>query len=346
MRHWQLVVLCWAAVQIASLPPISRAESPVCDPPACTKTVLVPRITYRSEAVSVLALQPRVVPQTVTMVRDVPEVRTVTRQVPELVPEERTFTETYTECRMAYEDVSREVVVMQPRVEERDGVRSMARPAFVQETRTISKDLGGWSEVQRVDTHGCVRVCRVWVPRIVEEQIPIDVLTLEAVETPVREEIVTFEPETRTVTERICKPVYETKTREVTETVCVERLVERQFDEVAWRRVAGEQVVNRLVPEAVTEQRELLTSQRTLVPQSVTCPITACERSPTPPRKEKPPGAIPAVLLPISCWSQTRSSRSLRYRPGRPCGSGCGRCRSLPASPRRSACAAPASRRG
>lgn len=276
MRHWQLVVLCWAAVQIASLPTISRAEPPVCDPPFRTTTVLVPRITYQTETVPVLALQPRVVPQTVTMVRDVPEVRTVTRQVPELVPEERTFTETYTECRMAHEDVSREVVVMQPRVEERDGVRSMARPAFVQETRTISKDLGGWSEVQRVDTHGCVRVCRVWVPRIVEEQITIDVLTMEAVETPVREEVVTFEPETRT--ERVCKPVYETKTREVTATVCVERLVEREFNEVTWRRETEERVVNRLVPEVVSEQRELLASQRTLVPHRVTCRSKSYER--------------------------------------------------------------------
>jgi hypothetical protein len=279
MRQWQWVVLCWAAGQTASLPPNSCADSPAaCEPPTCTRTVLVPRITYQMEQVPVLALQPQIVPTTVTIVRDVPEVQTVMRQVPVLIPEERTTTETYTECRMEYEDVSREIVVMQPRVEVRDGIRLAAQPALVQETRTISKDRGGWSEQRHVDAHGCVRVCRVWVPRIVEEQITIDVLTMEAVEIPVREEVVVFEPETRTVTERVCKSVYETKTREVTATVCVEQLVEREFSEVTWRSVAEEQVVNRLVPEAIAERRELLTSQRTLVPHRVTCPIQACER--------------------------------------------------------------------
>jgi hypothetical protein len=116
------------------------------------------------------------------------------------------------------------------------------------------------------------------VPRIVEEQIAIEFLKLEAVETPVREEVVVWQPETRTVIERVCQPVYETKTREVTATVCVEQLVEREFSDVTWRHVAEEQVVNRLVPEAIAERRELLTSQRTLVPHRVTCPIQACER--------------------------------------------------------------------
>ena len=277
MRRWCWVVLCWAAGLTASLPPASGAEpGATCVPRNGTQIVLVPRIDYKMAQVPVLALQPRVVPTTVTIVRDVPEVQTVTRQVVVLVPEERTRTETYTECRMVEEEVSREVTVMQPHLEEREAVRVTSRPILAQESRTISRDAGGWEMQRRTDAHGCVRVCRVWVPRIVLEEIAIDVLKLETALTPVREAVVTWQPETKTITERICRPVVETKTREVTETVCVEKLVERECQTVVWRREAEEQVVNMLVPVAVTEERALLTAERTLVPHGETCP--PCER--------------------------------------------------------------------
>jgi hypothetical protein len=212
------------------------------------------------------------------VVRDVPEVQTMTRQVAVLVPEERTVTEAYTECRMVEEEVSREATVMQPHIEERDAIRVTSRPILAQETRTISRDAGGWEVQRRTDAHGCVRVCRVWVPRIVEEEIAIDFLKLETVETPVREAVVVWQPETKTITVRICRPVVETKTREGTETVCVEKLVERECQTVVWRREAAEQVVNTLVPVAVTEERDLLTAERTLVPRRVQCPRPPCER--------------------------------------------------------------------
>ena len=80
-----------------------------------------------------------------------------------------------------------------------------------------------------------------------------------------------LQPETRTITQRVCRPVVETKTREVTRTVCVEKLVEREFTEVVWRRVAEEQVVHFLVPAATTEERELLVASRTLIPRTVIC---------------------------------------------------------------------------
>jgi hypothetical protein len=242
------------------------------------KTILVPRIDYKMARVPVVGLQPQVREKTVTVVRVVPEFQTVVRQVPVLVEEERTRTETYTECRLVEEEVSREVVVMHPRVEVRETVRGTSRPVLVQETRTVSKDVGGWAVKRWTDAHGCVRSCRVWVPRIVEEEITLTLPVLEAVETPVQEEVVVFEPETKTVTERICRPVVETKTRDVVYTVCVEKLVEREFTEVSWRQETEEQVVNYLVPELVTEERELLAAERTLEPRRIACPGKACER--------------------------------------------------------------------
>jgi hypothetical protein len=247
-------------------------------PGGCTtKTVFLPRIAYKMAQVPVVTLQPQVAEKTITVTRDVPEFRTVVRQVPVLVPEEQTRTETYTECRLV-EEVSREVVVMQPHVEARDTVRTTSRPVLAQERRRVSKDDGGWAVKRWTDAHGCMRTCRVWVPRIVEEEITLMVPVLEPVETPVREEVVVFQPETRTVTERICRPVMETKTREVICTVCVEKLVDREFTEVTWQQETEEQVVNYLVPELVTEERELLMAERTLEPRRVVCPRRACER--------------------------------------------------------------------
>jgi hypothetical protein len=242
------------------------------------KTVLVPRIDYKTEQVPVVSLLPQVREKTVTVTRVVPQSRTVVRQVPVLVPEEQTRTETYTECRWVEEEVSREVTVMQPHVEVRDTVRTTSRPVLAQETRRVSKDAGRWEAKRWTDAHGCVRCCRVWTPRIVEEEITLTFPALETVETPVQEEVVVYQPETRTVTERICRPIVETKTREVTCTVCVEKLVEQEFNEVTWRTETEEQVVNYLVPEIVTEERELLTSDRTLKARRILCRGKACER--------------------------------------------------------------------
>ncbi len=270
------LVLCAALGLTASPLPAVRAAD--CQPRVVTKTVWEPRITYREVKVPIVAIQPQVEQKTVTIVRDVPEQRTVTRQVPVLIPEERTQTETYTECRLESEEVTREVVVMQPHVEIRDVAGTTSRPVLAEETRSVIKDRGAWSEKRWIDSCGCVRKCRVWVPKLVQEQVTFTVPKLEAVEATFEQAIVTYTPEKQTVTEQICKPVYETKTREVTSTVCVEKLVEREFTEVVWRQVAEDQVVNCLVPELIHEQRELLAADRTLVPKRVTCQVGGCER--------------------------------------------------------------------
>jgi hypothetical protein len=279
MGRWLSNVVCLVGALAAS-PLCGQCAEPMasCEPLAVTKTVLVPRIAYRQARVRVVALQPQVREKTEVVTRVVPESRTVVRQVAVLVPEEETRTETYTECRWVEEEVSREVTVMQPHVEVRDTVRTTSRPVLAQETRTVSKDVGRWEVKRWTDAHGCVRMCRVWAPRIVEEEITLTFPALETVETPVQEEVVVFEPETKTITERICRPVMETKTREVTYTVCVEKLVEQECNEVTWRTESEEQVVNYLVPEIVTEERALLTADRTLEARRVLCRGKACER--------------------------------------------------------------------
>jgi hypothetical protein len=274
MVRWVCFVGCWMVLASAQRWAGGGEPGHGCG----AKTVLVPRITYANRTEPILTLQPRVHEKTITVLRDVPETRTVKRQVPVLVPEEQTETETYTECRMVEEEVSRDVVVWQPHAEVQEGTRTTSRPVLASETRTILKDVGGWGQRQWVDAHGCRRSCRVWRPKLVDVQITLAVPQLETLETPFREDTVVYKPETKTITERVCRPVVETKTREVTRTVCVEKLLEREFTEVTWRRVADEQVVNYLVPEAVTEQRELPVADRTLVPRTIQCVAQGCER--------------------------------------------------------------------
>ena len=194
------------------------------------------------------------------------------------VPEEQTVTETFTECRMVEKEVSRDVVVWQPHAEVQEGTRTTSRPVLAEEKRMVLKDVGGWVLKERVDCFGCRRVCRVWEPKIVSEEITLTLPRLETVETPFREEVVTYKPETRTITEHVCRPVLEEKTREVTQTVCLEKLVEQEVTEVTWRQVAEERIVNYLVPEAVNEVRELLVAERTLVPRTIECRPSRCER--------------------------------------------------------------------
>ena len=280
MSRWAWLVLC-SAVGLAASPRCTIGGEPPksCQPGVTTKTILVPRISYEIKQVAVVALQPTVAQKTVTLVRDVPEVRNVKRLLPVLVPEEQTVTETYEECRLIEEEVNREVVVWQPHAEIQEGTRTISRPVMTPESRTILKDVGGWSEKRWVDAHGCRRTCRVWKPKIVEEPVALTLPKLEAVQVPYREDAVVLKPETKTVTERVCRPVVETKTREVTHTVCAEKLVERECTEVTWRCVAEEQVVNYLVPQTATEQLQLPVATRQLVPRIVECPPqrTACK---------------------------------------------------------------------
>jgi hypothetical protein len=158
---------------------------------------------------------------------DQPAAKTITCQMTVMVPEQRTQTVAYTECRMTFEDVTRTLTVLVPHVETRQAVRTVCKLVESQEMQTVCKDTGHWETREFVDPCGCKGSCPVWVPNVVTEQVQVTVYKPQFVEQPYTFQAVICRPEQRQVTQRIARPVYETKTREVTVTAFVPKLVER-----------------------------------------------------------------------------------------------------------------------
>jgi hypothetical protein len=168
---------------------------------------------------------------------------------------------------------------MVPETEVRDGVRSLAVPTMASETRTVCRDAGRWICESFVDHHGCRRTRTVWMPKLVWEEQPIALCKMGVVTEPCRDLVVVCKPETRTVTHRVYKPVYETKTRDVTYTVCVLKQVEQEVAETICLAVAEEQVVNCLVTVSETEQREVLVPVCATLPQEAQNSDVKCQNS-------------------------------------------------------------------
>jgi hypothetical protein len=245
-------------------------------PQVVTKTVMVPQIAYTTITVSDIVCRPEVRQRTVTMCKLVPETKAVTYQATVLVPENRTQTVAYTECRMTDQDITRQATVLIPHTETRQGVRMVCKPVQAQEMRTVCKDQGHVETKSFVDGCGCTRTCQVWVPNVVTEQVQVTVFKPQFVEEPYSYEAVVCRPETRNITERIPKPVYETKTREMSYVVGVPKQVEKQVPQTTFRPVLEEKVVNytELVPVRV--ERQVTVAVCTMVPKKITCTVPGC----------------------------------------------------------------------
>jgi hypothetical protein len=252
-------------------------------PQVVTCTIMVPQMTYKTITVPDIVCRPEVRQKTITVCRLVPETKMVSRMDTVLVPEQRTFTQSYLACRMTYETVSRQVTVMVPRSETRQGTRTVCRPVAVQEMKTVCRDVGGWTTQSYVDCCGCTHTCNLWASKTVTEQVPVTVYKPNFVEEPYTYDVVVCHPEQRTITAQVAKPVYETKTRDVSCVVSVPKQIERQIPITTVRPVQEERVVNytAMVPERI--EREVQVPVCTLVPKQVSytvrppCgPGTAC----------------------------------------------------------------------
>ena len=187
---------------------------------------MVPQTSFKTITVPDVICRPETRQQNVTVCRMVPETQmvNVTQQI--VVPERRTATQPYTVCRMTYESVARQFTVMVPQTETRQGTRTVCKPIAVQEMQPVCKDMGQWTTQSFVDCCGCTQTCQVYVPNIVQEQVPVTVYKPQFVEEAFTYQVVTCRPEQRTVTEQVAKPVYETQTREVSYVVPVAKQIE------------------------------------------------------------------------------------------------------------------------
>jgi hypothetical protein len=217
-----------------------------------------PPPAYKTITVQDVVCKPEVRQMTVQACRLVPETRVVNCVKTVVVPERKTWTENYTVCRMTFETVQRDVTVMVPHREMRQGVRTVCRPVPTQVMKTVCRDLGQWVTKSYVDHCGYQQTCQVWAPNIVTEQVPVMVLKPQFVEEPFQYDHIVCRPEVRHVTQRIPRPVYEPRTREVSCVVPVCKQVEQQVPITTYRTVVEPKVVNYTAMVAVPVTREVV----------------------------------------------------------------------------------------
>jgi len=260
----------------AQAPSPAQAPAAACAPQTITCTVMVPQISYKTITVPDVVCKPEVRQKNVTVCRMVAETQMVNCSTTIVVPERRTAMKTFTTCHMTYESAARQVTVMVPHAEMRQGVRTVCKPVASQEMQTVCKDMGQWTTQTFVDCCGCAGTCQVWAPKMVTEQVAVTVYKPQFIEEAFEYQEVVCRPELRTINEQIAKPVYETQTREVSYFVPVCKQVERQIPRTTFRPVTEERVVNYtvMVPERV--ERQVQVPVCTLVAKQVTYSVPAC----------------------------------------------------------------------
>ena len=256
----------------------------------------------------------------------VPVVRQVERQYTVRVPVYRNVQQTYTVSVPVYRTVQQQYTVMVPEQVRRQGVRTVCKMVPTTTTRTICRDQGHWATQQievpcrqtgcggllgrRDCGHcggchpcGCTTVLckRVWVPNVVQEQVPVTVMRPQMVQQPYeyvstvcrpqqrtrQVRVCEYQPQQRTRTVRVCEyrterrsttvPVchYETqqRTRQVQYTVCVPQQRTRTYNVTTYRQVPEQVTQNYRVCVPVQVPRTVQVPVCRMVPKTVTVPV-------------------------------------------------------------------------
>jgi hypothetical protein len=234
---------------------------------------MVPQTYYETVTVPITICRPEVRSQTVTVMRRIPEVRAV--RLVSTVMETRTEMRTvnYPVSIPTWRMVARQVPVMVPYTQMRQGVRTVARP--VQETvmHTVCRDVGHFECRSYVDCCGCTHTCQVWVPQQVMEQVPVTVCRTEYDQVPYQFPVTLCRTEMRTIQDRVCDVHVEMRTKQVPYAYCVPRQVERVVNETYFRCVPEQQVVHHTVMVPHVEYRQRPVCRTRMVPKEVTCMV-------------------------------------------------------------------------
>jgi len=256
--------------------PIQAPSMAACGPQTVTCTVMVPQVTYTTHTVSETVCRPELRQKTIQVSRLVPETQMASCIETVLVPERRTVMKNFTTCRLTVENVARQVQVMVPHVEMRQGMRTVCRPIPVQQMVTVCKDLGQWATTRYTDCCGCTHSCRVWMSKMVTEQVPVTVYKPQYSQEPYEYQVVVCRPELQTVNVQVQKPVYETQSREVSFYVPVPKQIERQVPRTTLREVVEDRVVNYTVMVPHQVERQVTVPVCTMVPKQVTYVVPSC----------------------------------------------------------------------
>lgn len=282
------------------------ASAPSCDVQyqIVQRTVMVPERSWEIRQVPVTVCKPEVRQVAVTVMREVVEVKAVTRQYTVMEKVQKVRVENYAVRTPTYRDVERQVTTMVPEPVARQGVRRVCRPVQVQEMRTVCKDQGHWEERQVTSScdsscdscgrrcgrrarcgscGGCttpceptVSVCRVWVPNIVQEQVPVMVTRNQMFDEPYQYTETVCKPVVKTVVERVCEIKVEQKSREVPYVECVPRVETKTEDVKVVRCIPEKQVRDITVMVPHQEMKEIRVPVCRMVPKVIECRVPIC----------------------------------------------------------------------
>ncbi|MEX2173768.1 MAG: hypothetical protein WD872_05355 [Pirellulaceae bacterium] len=247
----------------------SPAGDFACEPRVVTETIMVPHVDYKTMTVRDVVCKPEVRQRTIQVTRMVSETTMVSRPYTVMVPVQRVRTEHYTVCRLEYEEIADSETIAVPYTEMRQGVRTVCQPVLATEYMAVCRDAGYCDTRSYTDCDGCVKTYQVWVPNVVEEQVPVQVMRPQMVEVPYEYPVTLCRPETRHFTRTAARPRYENRTRDVAYTVAVPQMRERQVPHTTSRPVVEERVVSytEMVPHTV--ERTVTVPVCTLVPRQV-----------------------------------------------------------------------------
>jgi hypothetical protein len=245
--------------------------APLCVPAGHweTDTIMVPQLSFNSVQRPVVSYRPQMQSKTITVTRLVPETRQVPRMETVLVPVQRTRTVSHVVCTPSWQNVNRNIVTMVPQTVQRQGFDVVCKPVTVQTTRTVCRDAGGYATRCYTDACGCPQTCQVWVPNIVQEQVPVTVCKPQLYKVPITYNVTVCKPQVQTVTERVCKPVFSTQSEQVAYTACVPKQVQRMVTETFCRQVPEQQVVQYCAMVPHTEQVTVQVPVTNMVPQQI-----------------------------------------------------------------------------
>lgn len=251
-------------------PAADYAPAPAPEPITVTKTIMVPQTVYETMTVTVPVWKPVTRTKTITVYRNVPKTRDITRTVTEYVNVPQTRTETYFVNVPTWKEVTRDVTTMVPEMEAREGTRRVCRPVMVTENRTVCRDQGSYESRTYTDCCGCSRTCNVWVPNMVQEEVPVQVCKPEISEETYTYHVRVCKPVTESRTFKVCEMVREEKSREVQFVSVEAKQVEKTFTQNYVERVAEEKEVNYVENVQETQERQVRVAKQVMVPKEVT----------------------------------------------------------------------------
>lgn len=310
-----------------------------CAPQIVERTVMVPQWQTQMQTVCCTEYRHESRPQVVTCYQSVPVVTprtceytvlerqiitkqitcTVCRPVVEQVqktycvqvPYCETRQITRTVCRPVWREVPHTYTVMVPHCETRQGVRKVWQCVPTTQMVTTCQDCGHWEQRQCPvvcppcgGCQPCVPTCyNVWVPNIVQKQVPVTVNRLVCVEQPCQYTVTVCHPEQRTCTRRICefvreqvpctvkvwacRPEYRTCTvpvcrlvpeqvvRTVCQPICVPRKVVKTVNVTTFNCVPVQKTIQVNVCVPVTVQKQVPVQVCQWVPQTIQCQVAA-----------------------------------------------------------------------